>query len=127
MVKRPGTKAKGRNHEAGLVAVKRPDLSHKTAIPVAQRRNLHKNLHKQRYYKQGLMTKTGKKLSGNTVNKTRRGAGADARARPEGRITPLLAGAGKVIGTTPTAGVTRSSAVPRLFRARNVQNYFGQP
>ena len=87
MVKRPGTKAKGRNHEAGLVAVKRPDLSHKTAIPVAQRRNLHKNLHKQRYYKQGLMTKTGKKLSGITVIKTRRGAGADARARWEGKET----------------------------------------
>jgi len=31
------------------------------------------------------MTKTVKKLSGNTVNKTRRGAGADARARPEGK------------------------------------------
>jgi len=74
----------------------------------------------------GLMT-TPKKAASDTVIKTRRGAGADARARPEGRITPLLAGAGKVIGTTPTAGVTRSSAVPRLFRARNVQNYFGQP
>ena len=31
------------------------------------------------------MTKTGKKLSGITVIKTRRGAGADARARWEGK------------------------------------------
>jgi len=34
------------------------------------------------------MTKTGKTAVGNTVNKTRRGAGADARARWEGKGHP---------------------------------------
>ena len=40
------------------------------------------------------MNKTGKKLSGNTVNKTRRGAGADARASLEGKETAAFRRAG---------------------------------
>lgn len=73
-----------------------PKLSHKSGIPVAQVRNCNKNCNKQRYYLQGLMIKTGKKLSGNTVNKTRRGAWADARARWEGKETAALTRSGRL-------------------------------
>ena len=82
--------------------------------------------------------KTPKNAASDTLIRRVRGAGADARARWEGKETAALTRSkstskpgrkGREIGPGPTltgAG-TRSSAVPRLFRARNVQNYFGQP
>lgn len=96
-----------------------PKLSHKSGIPVAQVRNCNKNCNKQKHNNQGLTTKTLEKAVGNTVNKTRRGAGADARARPEGRETPSSLGRG------PSGGDrrTRSIASYRGLLTRKSGNY----